>query len=263
MENNIVFDNVAIISHKAYPKYCCKLNEISFRDSKRDGFNNKIICIDNDTYERVVYPHNLNNTMDATIGICNWKNNKRVNKRFLLVELRLNYKSSRRFSGTELKNKSSHTRDLLVGEIDIDPNDIFIYDDTIINEAKRRIYNLAKEHGFSNKWHPMTIDEFNNLIKDAENIPYTPINSPRTISGQFNSVNNDIEMLIRVSAKWLDEARKYIDKYNFQEANIICETAVICLKDILDKIVFNDKDSLWYIEEFIDDFERIKIKSSK
>lgn len=105
MASDIVFDNAVVVSHDSYRKgYSSKLNDLSIRDYKTGGFNDKIICIDLDRYERSEFPQLLNNTMDAAIGISNLHNNRRVSKRLLLVELRLGYKSDRTLSGTELSD---------------------------------------------------------------------------------------------------------------------------------------------------------------
>lgn len=47
MVSNVVFDNAVLLSHTAYKRgYGCKLNEISIRDYKTGGFNDKIVSID-------------------------------------------------------------------------------------------------------------------------------------------------------------------------------------------------------------------------
>lgn len=54
MESDIVFDNAILLSHSAYSKgYGCKLNDVSIRDYKTGGFNDKIVCIDLDSYEKL------------------------------------------------------------------------------------------------------------------------------------------------------------------------------------------------------------------
>lgn len=70
MASNIVFDNAILLSHNVYKKgYGCKLNDLSVRDYNTGGFNDKIVSLDLDSYEKSVNPNSQNNTMDAAIGI--------------------------------------------------------------------------------------------------------------------------------------------------------------------------------------------------
>lgn len=263
MESDTVFDNAILLSHSAYSKgYGLKLNEVSIRDYKTGGFNDKIVCIDLDTYERATKTGSPNNTMDAVIGICNYQNNRRVSKRLLLVELRLDYKSSRNLSGTELRRKSSHSRALLGMEVNIDPNDYFIFDDKIIEESRRKINNLAIENGYKDKWHSQTVEEFNNFVQDAELLPYFPVNAPDQINSEIESCGKDINCLIKVSSKWLQEARNYKDRYNFNETESICNAAIASLENINDKYHFSDEEVGWYIEDLISDYKGV-LKSMK
>ena len=234
MVSDIVFDNAILLSHTAYSKgYGLKLNEVSIRDYKAGGFNDKIVCIDLDTYERAAKSGSPNNTMDAAIGISNYQNNRRVSKRLLLVELRLDYKSSKNLSGTELRRKSSHSRTLLGLEVSIDPNDYFIFDDKIIEESRRKINN-----------------------------PYSPINSPDQINSEIESCGKDIDSIIKISDKWLQEARNYVVRYNFNETESICNSVITSLESILDKYHFDDEEDQWYIEDMISDYKGV-LKSAK
>lgn len=263
MVSDIVFDNAILLSHTAYSKgYGLKLNEVSIRDYKAGGFNDKIVCIDLDTYERAAKSGSPNNTMDAAIGISNYQNNRRVSKRLLLVELRLDYKSSKNLSGTELRRKSSHSRTLLGLEVSIDPNDYFIFDDKIIEESRRKINNLAIENGYKDKWHSQTVEEFNSFVQDAELLPYSPINSPDQINSEIESCGKDIDSIIKISDKWLQEARNYVVRYNFNETESICNSVITSLESILDKYHFDDEEDQWYIEDMISDYKGV-LKSAK
>lgn len=230
MESDIVFDNAILLSHSAYSKgYGCKLNDVSIRDYKTGGFNDKIVCIDLDSYEKIEKSGSPDKTMDAVIGISNYQNNRRVSKRLLMVELRLDYKSSRNLSGTELRRKSSHSRELL---------------------------------GYKDRWNSLTVEEFNNYFQDAELLPYSPIYSPAQISGEIESCGKDIERIIKISDKWLQEARNYAVRYNFNETESICNSAITSLESILCKYHFDDEEEQWYIEDMISDYKGV-LKSAK
>ena len=104
----------------------------------------------------------------------------------------------------------------------IDPNDYFVFDDKIIDESRRKVNNLAIENGYKDRWNSLTVEEFNNYFQDAELLPYSPIYSPAQISGEIESCGKDIERIIKISDKWLQEARNYAVRYNFNETESIC-----------------------------------------
>ena len=264
MASSIVFDNAILLSHNVYKKgYGCKLNDLSIRDYNTGGFNDKIVSLDLDSYEKSVNPNSQNNTMDAAIGISNLQNNKRVNKRLLLVELRIGYDNADNIKGSELRHKSFHSRSILGREINIDTDDYFIFKDRIIHEAKNRVNKLALENGYKDKWHSLTVEEFNNLILDAEKLPYQPINDPAKISAEMKSCGNDINSIITISTKWLQEARNYVYRYNVNEAEIICNTSIQSLNDIIKKYHFDTIESEWYIEDLVSDFKGVLLSANK
>lgn len=257
MESNIVFDNELLKSHSVYKKgFDNKLNELSIRDYKTGGFIN-IDCIDLDRYEECVYSNSKDNTMDSAIGISNYQYNRMVNRRLLLVELRLGYKSTKNFSASDLCKKSSHSRLILGGEINIDPNDYFVFDKKIINQSERKVNSLAIESGKKGRWHCLTVDGFNNLILDAAQLPYQPMNDPKYISEELFLYKNDIEKLMAVCSRWLNEARENVTRYNIKEVEVICNTSMEVLDKILLAESWNNEEEKWYIEEMISDFEGV------
>lgn len=258
MENNVVvFDNAVTVSHTVYKKgFGCKLNELSIRDYKKKGFNDKIVCLDLDSYEKSFRPQSLNNTMDAAVGISDYHNTRRVNKRLILVELRLDYKNANNLSGTELKRKSTHSRELLGEEISINPVEYFVFRDSVVQQALRIIDNLAVEQGYKGKWYSLTVEDFNALIQDSEDIPYVPLNSPTLINQEFIEYNHDFNRLINTEDKWLNKSREYVNRFNLDEAKVICNCSIEALNTILSKDSF-DEEELWYIEEFITDFKGV------
>ena len=53
MASSIVFDNAILLSHNVFKKgYGCKLNDLSIRDYNTGGFNDKIVSLDLDSYEK-------------------------------------------------------------------------------------------------------------------------------------------------------------------------------------------------------------------
>lgn len=93
-------------------------------------------------------------------------------------------------------------------------------------------------------------------------MPYSPINSPDQINSEIESCGKDIDSIIKISDKWLQEARNYVVRYNFNETESICNSVITSLESILDKYYFDDEEDQWYIEDMISDYKGV-LKSAK
>ena len=90
----------------------------------------------------------------------------------------------------------------------------------------------------------------------------TVLSTPQTRCSEIESCIKDINCLIKISDKWIQEARNYKDRYNFNETESICNAVIASLKNILDEHHFDDEEVEWYIEEMISDYEGV-LKSVK
>lgn len=110
----IIYNEDIIVSHLIAKHCLCLLDEVSQRDYNKVGiFSNKIKCLALDDYETKFCGGSKDNTMDAAVGISDYQNNRKVNHRLLLVELRLDYQSSRNLEKSSLVRKIKHSKDLL------------------------------------------------------------------------------------------------------------------------------------------------------
>lgn len=112
-------------------------------------------------------------------------------------------------------------------------------------------YRIVKNKGI---WR---VIPFSTIVQDAELLPYCPVNSPEQICSEIESGIKDINCLIKISDKWLQEARNYKDRYNFNETESICNAVIASLENILDEHHFDDEEVEWYIEEMISDYDGV------
>lgn len=171
-----IYNNKVVQRHSFYPLCKSTLNDVSNRDyPNTDFFNPDIECLDMDTYEKNILRRDQpNHTVDAVIGIANYENNHAHNSRLLLVELRINYKSVSNISKSEIEGKVTHTKALLGGEICINKESIFIFNNELISQAKwwfNREKRTGGEFAHCEAW---SIKEFSTNIKSIVDLPYQP-----------------------------------------------------------------------------------------
>lgn len=107
-----IFDN-GVESHPIYEKAGALLSDVCKRDYKDNFFDERIECLDMDTYETMICGGQKQATMDAVIGIADYENNRKTTGKLLMVELRLGYKSTDGLETASLNRKVSHTLELL------------------------------------------------------------------------------------------------------------------------------------------------------
>lgn len=100
-------------------------------------FCNKESCINLDDVEELLHPHNLQATMDLTVGL--FQNRKE--EQMLLIELRFKYKSPKNIGAQDIRKKIEHSKDLLSGSI-VHPYYIFVFKENVIGEAKSHFNRL-------------------------------------------------------------------------------------------------------------------------
>lgn len=175
----VAFDNKIIQEHQFYGKCGKTLDEVSKKDYPKDNyFDTSILCLDMDDYETQICRgyRGKTETVDAVIGIKNYtQQNCFTHQRLLLVELRMNYKSPRNISQTELENKVRHTRELLGTETPIETKSWFIFKNGIIEQMKSQFKRMAYAGGDIKNCIPLSTDMFNDLVKREQDFPYTPI----------------------------------------------------------------------------------------
>ena len=112
----LVFDNAFVQGHVLAARFLSDLDALCRRDYNGvDYFHLTIACLDMDAYESSLSGDN-DATMDASVGVANYQDNRVSDCRHLLVELRFKYKSTNNFKVENMRQKVNHTKNLLQGD---------------------------------------------------------------------------------------------------------------------------------------------------
>ena len=221
MENGqLVFDNSIIQVHPFYPHCRSTLLDLSNKDYSKEGFlfNPKIECLDMDHYEKEVLHSSIpDNTMDAAIGVANYVNKDKRNIRLLLVELRMGYGSTKRFSETDIIRKITHTRDLL-RESPLDNSEIFVYKEDVAPKAKRWFSSKSKQYAALSNSIVFSVSTFEEAVKDFDSLPYIPIYSEACIYRDLNChvTSENWSKFFEQFSYWCDIAIGFLYKKPFE-----------------------------------------------
>lgn len=205
------------------------INILCCRDYGKEYFSKSIVCLDLDAYETSRTGVN-DATMDAAIGIADWHRNCAVAKRHLLVELRFGYRSTSNFKLSNMKQKVSHSRDLLNAE-NIDKHVVFLYETNVAAQAKSYFSRLSMQDAEVRTWKAMDVESFDNYIVDSSTLPYLPENDLKEIESDFKKKNEDgdlvsIEVWVRY---WMEQMEGYNLRYKCAEADAIAKVILKCL----------------------------------
>ena len=186
-----VYNNDFLSRHSLFAYCASTLNEVSERDYPgKNYFDPQIACLDVDTYETSVCHGNADSTTDAVIGISTCINKVMSSHRLMLVELRMNYQSANNLRKSDLESKVSHTKDLLDGELPIDPQSIFVFTDSVAPQARHWIESRRHEGGLIKSFKAYSVREFCNNVKSIDDMPYTPIFNPVRLTNELDSFVN-------------------------------------------------------------------------
>jgi hypothetical protein len=218
-------------SHLA-PTYLSELNALCRRDYGRDYFASSIICLDLDGYETQQSGNN-DATMDAAMGIADWVHNHNSRERHLLIELRLDYKSTRNFDLSNMKRKVSHSRDILNPEF-VDDNAVFLFETYVASKAKHYFSRLAKQDPVVKTWVVMDVDGFNNYIFNCASLPYEPENNLNKIEEDLKNKfkNGSIDAISGLVKYWVDQMQLYNLRYKQAESNAIASVILSFLQSL-------------------------------
>ena len=218
----MVFDNDIIRQSTLFDSCTDTLQNVSNKDyPDRYSFDSRIECLDIDAYERNVCGENPDNTVDAVIGVCNCKNDKRKTMpRLMLLELRMDYESNRNLSVSQMTKKVAHTRDLLGGDVLIEPNSYFIFDNAIGEQVKRWFASKKKEIGSFKNCFAWSVKDFCTNVISYDDLPYTPQHDKKKIIKELFSFidNENWKNVFSGLTYWLDMAKRfqYTNKWEFE-----------------------------------------------
>lgn len=145
----LIYSNETVRAHSLYPACRSWLNVVSDRDYPgKNYFDIRIECLDMDLYEKdIQHKAQADHTVDTVIGIQTYKDNRATSGRLLLVEFRMGYESTNNLSKTEMERKAIYTKALLGGEIMINQQSIFIFNDAFAPLAKNWFNRQQKTGG--------------------------------------------------------------------------------------------------------------------
>lgn len=244
----LVFDNDFVLRHKLASQFLSDLDTLCRRDYKeKDYFHKQIVCLDMDAYETSLGGNN-DATMDASVGIADYENNRMANCRHLLVELRFNYKSTKGFDLDNMRRKISHTKDLLKDD-GIHYKFVFVYTDAVAPQAKSYFKRLSKQSQNRDMayWDAMSVSEFDTYVVDKATLPYTPINDTKQIETELLNQYHEkgYEGLVCFLDYWINAIRVYELKYNREECKSIAKVLDKTLKKVPEP---KDADEKAYID---------------
>lgn len=222
-----MFDDSFVSGHKLAPKFLSDLDSLCRRDYHgKEYFHKQIVCLDMDAYEDSLSGNN-DATMDASVGIATHENNRISDSRHLLVELRFNYKSTNNFDVANMRNKVSHTKSLLQGEM-VHDKMVFIYTDEVAPKAKSYFSRLSKQYKDLCCWDAVSVAEYFDYVRDKNSFPYQPINDLEQIKTDLKSKfkSNGLEGLYAISDYWMGEMEKYNLRYNKEESQAIAKVVL-------------------------------------
>lgn len=193
MENPLAFDNGIITSSTLYPSCGSFLCEVAKKDYKRGIFRPDIMCLDMDQCETISAVNDCRlkrHTADAVIGVKKFNRNRFSRPQFLLLELRIDYLSPNNLSKHVLEDKISNTLSLLSNEENIHKQKFFIFNDNVIQQMINWFKNKSLEGGIIRDCYPLSVSEFNNMIKSENEFPYKPVTDIKNMKKALESCLN-------------------------------------------------------------------------
>jgi len=208
--------------HRLAAHFSSDLDTLCRKDYGHAYFNQVIKCLDIDDFETSCSGQN-DCTMDASVGIGTYERNSVSNKRFLLVELRLGYKSPNNLDYHNMSYKILRTRDIL-SDAQIHPKYCFVFTPNVAPVAKNHFERKRREMGEVSSWAAMSPEELLNKIENASKQPYSPINNPQAISQELLTAYNKGEnAIVEYFDYWIKQCATYQNQYNLSESRSIIQ----------------------------------------
>lgn len=219
---NLICDNAVLQGHVLYAKYHSPLHVISLKDYKHDIYFQSrpdIEGIDIDQFEidRSIADRDM--TMDAMVGVADYNNNRTVNNRLVLLELRMDYDSTKRLRHKKLLGKIKHTRAAVGMSVRVDEENVFVFHKDIAEEAKKWMFNTSQEYPDAKGWVAMSPDELENLLQSQASMPYQAITNMEPIDKELGGkiVAMDYDAALGVIDYWHKRAEQYKQRYLLKE----------------------------------------------
>ena len=224
------------------------MNDVSNKDYQgRYKFNPDIKCLDIDEYEKNVLRKKLSfHTGDAVIGISTYENNRGMNPRLLVVELRMGYVSTSNLSKTAMEDKVIYTKSLLGGEKSINRKSIFVFNNNFIAQAKSWFSRNSRTGGELKNCIPVSISEFPIKVKSQSDFPYIPIHKKETIMMNIIQCKKEADWInvFRYVRYWCNKAEEYRYKNSLEFEHITTVLKEFWTEFKSKNYNFNDEEEL-------------------
>ena len=235
---------------KLATSYLADLNELCKRDYGKAYFSGSIICLDLDAFEASRTGNN-DATMDAATGMADWQKNHSSNDRHLLIELRFGYRSTSNFDLSNMKQKVSHSRDILAPER-VNDQVVFIYEPKVAAQASNYFSRLSRQDREVRTWKAMDVEGFGNYIVDSATLPYEAESDldglVKELRQKFDA--GGLSALDSLLKYWIEKMDTYILRYKHAESHAIAQSMLAFLQTLsFDKGTFEDEYLTLRIEE--------------
>jgi len=219
-KRQLVNDNAVLRAHPMYSLYHKSLHNISLKDYPNDCyFRADIDGIDLDQYEIDRTIGNRDMTMDAIVGIADYINNRTVNNRLLLVELRMDYDSTKHLRHSKLQGKIAHSRFEVGASVRVDEESVFVFRNDVSEQAKKWMFNTSKEYKEVEQWVAMSPEELNNMLLPISSIPYQVETDMTEADSNMTKLisDKDFESLLEFVIYWNDKAEGFKRQFKLKE----------------------------------------------
>lgn len=224
--SNLVCDNDVLQEHVLYAPYHKPLYEIALKDYMHDSYFQSrpdIEGIDIDQFEADSSIDNCDMTMDAMVGVADYSNNRTVNKRLLLLELRMDYDSTNNLRHTKLCGKIKHTRAIIGTDVRIDEEHVFVFHKDVAEKAKKWMFNTSQVYSDAKNWIAMSTEELENMLQSQNRMPYQPITNMKSADEELNRlvIAGDFDSALELIDHWHKQAENFKIRYQLKEVDHI------------------------------------------
>lgn len=212
--------------------YLAELNELCKRDYKKSFFPVPIVCLDLDAYEKSCTGKN-DATMDAAAGMADWQKNHSSNNRHLLIELRFGYRSTSNFDLENMKQKVTHSRNILIPER-INEQVVFIYEPNVAAQACSYFSRLSRQDREVRTWKAMDVEGFGNYIVDSATLPYEAENDLDKLVKELRQKFDEggLNALDSLLQYWIEQMERYNLRYKHAESDAVARAMLAYLQTI-------------------------------
>ena len=174
-------------SHPLFKSFGCDLATLAQKDYPGKGYfeGKDIPSIDLDEYERKTKWSN-DCTSDGVVGIADVLDLRMINRRLLLVELRMDYENQKNLDFSNIRRKYIHSSEILRkydSEKRIAPEFALVFSNSTAPKARRWISSWAKESSRKDaaNWRTYTAESLCNYINYGKELPLHPTQKTLTL----------------------------------------------------------------------------------